>query len=83
MIWTLLAHWVHLFLSGFSILLGLPFVKSFYLFFTISYLFSYWLPVYLHIPGSIPLTRNSGLTPALTCGINCMFVFERLCECTS
>lgn len=29
MIWTLLAHWVHLFLSGFSILLGLPFVKSF------------------------------------------------------
>lgn len=29
MIWTLLAHRVHLFLSGFSILLGLPFVKSF------------------------------------------------------
>ena len=29
MIWTLLAHWVHLFLSGLSILLSPLFVKSF------------------------------------------------------
>ena len=40
MIWTLLAHWVHLFLSGFSILLGLPFVKSFFICFSQFLIFS-------------------------------------------
>ena len=57
MIWTLLAHWVHLFLSGLSILLSPPFVKSF------LSVFHDFLFFFLPLSGRFPQAAGKSLFP--------------------